>query len=348
MKQFKKIFLIIICLLLFFTIAYASTTTYMSCGGIKGIPYDIPGVVRLFINFIKMFIPIILILMGSIDFAKVVIGNDDNEMKKATGKFVKRCIAAVAIFFVIYLVQLLISLIGTNTSGVIECISCFTSDSSKCSTYEVEKEELEAEREENEEEDKQQQTSSSIPPGGSKNIDNALGLPYYNQCDPRWKNIQYDIGGGKNGTPATLCSSSCGYTSLSMVVAGLTKDSTINPYTMVKFLRKINDGELTQRGYGAASRSELTSSKLTTKYGIKGTSISSSNIMSSLQAGKPVVILVPRHYMTLSISSNGKVVLLDPFTNWSNSKKGPREFNSISEITSIYGSIEWAAAYEKI
>ena len=70
--------------------------------------------------------------------------------------------------------------------------------------------------------------------------------------------------------------------------------------------------------------------------------------MSSLQAGKPVVILVPGHYMTLSISSNGKVVLLDPFTNWADSRRRVGEFNSLSEITNIYGGISWAAAYEKI
>ena len=262
-------------------------------------------------------------------------------------------------------------MVGSNSSGMMECIACFTSDGSYCATYEVAKtdysseiaaankkrEELEAKREEarkkNEEEAKklqqqQQQQGSNIPPGGSKNVDNALGLPYYNQCDSRWKNIQYDIGGGPNGTPATLCSSSCGYTSLSMVVAGLTKDSNINPYTIVKFLRNINDGELTRRGYGAASFDELISSRLTTKYGIKGTKISASNIESSLRAGKPVVILIPGHYMTLSISTNGKIVLLDPYTNWRDSRRRVGEFNSLSEITNIYGNVQWAAAYEKV
>lgn len=351
----------------FASFVYASTTTYMSCGNVKGIPYDIPSVVRIVINFIKLFVPIILILMGSIDFFKAVIG-DDNELSKAARRFATRCFTGVWVFFLVFLVQLLLKLIGFNSDGIMECVTCFTSDGSYCSTYEVEdedysaevdaaqkaREELEAKREEarkkNEEEAKkqQQQVNNSIPSGGSKNVDNALGLPYYNQCDSRWKDIQYDIGGGSNGGPATLCSSSCGYTSLSMVVAGLTKDSSINPYTMVKFLRGINDGELTQRGYGAASTSELTSSTLTTKYGIKGTSINASNIESSLRAGKPVVILIPGHYMALSISSSGKIVLLDPFTNWKDSRRRVGEFNSLSEITSIYGAVQWAAAYEKV
>lgn len=367
-KKNKKYIMVLLMIFCSISIVYAAdTTTYMSCGEVKGIPYDIPGVVRTIIDFIKVGVPIILILIGTIDFAKAVMG-DDKELGRASKKFTSRCIFAVSVFFIVFVVQLLLKMLGLNSSGMMECFTCFTSDGSYCATYEVAKvdytaeieaankkrEELEAKREEarkkNEEEAKkhQQQVSTDIPPGGTKTVENALGLPYYGQCDPRWGNIQYDIGGGKNGTPATLCSSSCGYTSLSMVVAGLTKDSSINPYTMVKFLRGIKDGELTKRGYGAASFDEITSSKLTATYGIKASVISTSNIMSNLQAGKPVVILVPGHYMTLSISASGKVVLLDPFTNWANPKKGPGEFNSVSEIVNIYGSISWAAAYEKI
>lgn len=363
-KNIKYImfFLSVFC---FISITHASTTTYMACGDTKGIPNGLPGLIRAVFDIIQIGVPILIILIGSIDFGKAVIG-DEKELSKAVKKFTIRCLSGVGVFFVVLLVQLLLKLVGSANNEMLECIACFTSDGSKCSTYEVENEdysaekaeadkrraELKAKREEerkkNEEEaKKQQQTSSSIPAGGSKDVANALGLPYYNQCDSRWKNIRYDIGGGSDGGPATLCSSSCGYTSLSMVVAGLTKDSSINPYTIVKFSRGIEDGVLTERGYGAASTSELTSSKLS-EYGIKGTSISSSNIMSSLQAGKPVVILVPGHYMTLSISSNGKIVLLDPYTNWKDSRKGVGEFNSLSEITNIYGGIRWAAAYEKI
>lgn len=373
-KNIKYImfFLTICC---FITFAYASTTTYMGCGDTKGIPNGLPGLIRALINIIKIGVPILMILMGSIDFGKAVIG-DEKELSRATKKFTTRCLGGVGVYFIVFLVQLLLKLVGSSSDGMIECITCFTSDGSYCYSYEVEnedyseeaaqakkeREELEAKREEvrkkNEEETKkqeqqqqqqqEQEISGSIPSGGSRSVENAIGLPYYNQCDPRWKNIQYDIGGGSNGGPATLCSSSCGYTSLSMVVAGLTKDSSINPYTIVKFLRNINDGELTRRGYGAASTSELTSSTLITKYGIKGTNISASNIESSLRAGKPVVILIPGHYMTLSISESGKIVLLDPFTNWADSRRRVGEFNSLSEITRIYGNVQWAAAYEKV
>ena len=337
------IFLVSCC---FIPIVNASTTTYMACGDTKGIPNGLPGFVRAIIEIIQIVVPILIILMGSIDFGKAVLG-DEKELSKAVKKFTIRCISAVGIFFVVLLVQLLLKLAGSSNKGMLECISCFTSDGSKCSTYEVENEDYsdekaeadrkraelaakrEAERKKNEELAKKQQVGY-IPPGGSGDVANALGLPYYKQCDERWGNIQYDIGGGPDGTPATLCSSSCGYTSLSMVVAGLTKDSSINPYTMVKLLRGIEDGELTKKGYGAASYDDLTSSKLS-KYGIKGTKVSTSEITNSLKAGKPVVILIPGHYMALSISTNGKIVLLDPFTNWRDSRRKVGEYNSLSD-----------------
>jgi hypothetical protein len=107
-------------------------------------------------------------------------------------------------------------------------------------------------------------------------------------------------------------------------------------------------GGETSRGYGAASTSELTKSKYLEKYGISAETISASNIVNSLNQGKPVIALVLGHYITLSINSNGKIVLLDPFTNWANKNRRLGEYNSLSEITNAYGQITWVAAYEKI
>ena len=70
--------------------------------------------------------------------------------------------------------------------------------------------------------------------------------------------------------------------------------------------------------------------------------------MNSLRNNHPVIILVPGHYMALSISNNGNVVLMDPYTKWSNKSKKSGEYKSISEIEHIYGSVTWAAAYSKI
>ena len=51
------------------------------------------------ITFIKIIIPIILVIMGSIDLAKAVMAQKDDEIKKGYQSLMKRVIVAVIIFF---------------------------------------------------------------------------------------------------------------------------------------------------------------------------------------------------------------------------------------------------------
>ena len=125
-------------MVLFISVGDARTTTYIACGNVKRIPYDIPGVVRFFIDIIQIAVPVLLVLMGGIDFGKVVISNDDKAMKMATGRFVKRVIGAAGILLVIFLVKLLIHVVGQDSDGMMACISCFTSDENMCTVYEEE------------------------------------------------------------------------------------------------------------------------------------------------------------------------------------------------------------------
>ncbi len=69
---------------------------------------------------IQIGIPIILIVMGSIDLGKAVLSSDDKEIKGATSKLIKRAIAAVAVFFITTIVSILMGLFtssGTNVEG---------------------------------------------------------------------------------------------------------------------------------------------------------------------------------------------------------------------------------------
>lgn len=225
-------------------------------------------------------------------------------------------------------------------------------DDSEREKYSAELKEIEEEIKKKEEEERKKREEQSnrggsleevgdIPLGVSGSVENVLGVVYYNQCDKRWGNIKYDSGG------ATLCSSSCGYTSFAMIAAGLNNDMTINPYTVIKHMRNIKDGELTHRGYGAAPWGEIANNNKISKYNLSAQKISRSQIESSLNAGKPVLILVPGHYMVLSKSSAGNVVLLDPFTGWGSKSKKSGEYRSVSDIEKIYGAISSAAAYSR-
>ena len=61
---------------------------------------------------IQIGIPILLIVMGTIDLGKAVMSSDDKDIKGATGKLIKRAIAAVAVFFVATIVSLLMGMFG--------------------------------------------------------------------------------------------------------------------------------------------------------------------------------------------------------------------------------------------
>lgn len=70
--------------------------------------------IKAILQIIQLGIPIILIVMGSIDLGKAVLSSDDKEIKGATSKLIKRAIAAVAVFFVTTIVTLLMNLFASS------------------------------------------------------------------------------------------------------------------------------------------------------------------------------------------------------------------------------------------
>ena len=86
----------------------------LDCGGLEPIVQFIKNGV---FPVIQIGIPILLILMGTIDLGKAVIANDDKEIKGATGKLVKRAIMAVAVFFVVTLVRVVFGWLAKTDLG---------------------------------------------------------------------------------------------------------------------------------------------------------------------------------------------------------------------------------------
>ena len=66
------------------------------------------------IPLIQIGIPIILIILGMLDLGKAVVASKEDEIKSATKMLVKRAIYAVAIFFVVLIVQLVFGLLADN------------------------------------------------------------------------------------------------------------------------------------------------------------------------------------------------------------------------------------------
>ena len=69
------------------------------------------------LQLIQIGVPIILIIMGSVDLGKAVLSSDDKEIKGAVGKLIKRAIAAVAVFFVTTLVTVVMNMFATGSKA---------------------------------------------------------------------------------------------------------------------------------------------------------------------------------------------------------------------------------------
>lgn len=66
------------------------------------------------IPILQIGIPIILIVFGMLDLGKAVMAGKEEEMKKAQSALIKRCIYAVAVFFVVTIVTLIFNLFVTT------------------------------------------------------------------------------------------------------------------------------------------------------------------------------------------------------------------------------------------
>lgn len=90
--------------------------------GCDSILSDEPGSVgwllNIILNYIKILGPILVVLLSAIDFIKAVVGTDEKAMKEAQSKLVIRLVAAVLLFLVPTLVQLLLSFINATTCAL--------------------------------------------------------------------------------------------------------------------------------------------------------------------------------------------------------------------------------------
>lgn len=85
---------------------------------------ELSGLIKKYFGWIQIAIPIMLILFGAFDFAKAVLGNDQDELKKAASRFMKRVIAGIAIFFLPMIITMLLSMDGIRDILNIKEIIC--------------------------------------------------------------------------------------------------------------------------------------------------------------------------------------------------------------------------------
>lgn len=93
------------------------TASSVCTGGIA----SVVGLAKMVIKVLQLVVPIGLIIMGTIDMAKVVIAGDEKKMKEAQKPFIKRIIAAVIVFLIPIIVNMVLSFVTTGNSDWIDC-----------------------------------------------------------------------------------------------------------------------------------------------------------------------------------------------------------------------------------
>ena len=108
-----------------------AATTKVSCGNVTGIPAKIPELTSWAITMIQVAVPIIFVIVGSLDLFKGITAQKEDEIKKGQQAFIKRLIVAILIFFIVVIVKLVVSVVANGSdTNIIECMDCFLSN--KC------------------------------------------------------------------------------------------------------------------------------------------------------------------------------------------------------------------------
>lgn len=102
---------------------------YTGCGEHVEIPGKLINIVSTIILVIKFGVPVLLIIFGMLDLGKAVMASKEDEIKKGQQMFIKRLIAAVIVFFVITVVQVVVNLAtsdsDTEDSTIWDCVDVF-------------------------------------------------------------------------------------------------------------------------------------------------------------------------------------------------------------------------------
>ena len=138
-KNLKKAFYLLILGVMFYAPnAMAAVTCQMDSENLKIITGDrtvlidpqIPHTVALVYTILKIAIPVLLVILGMIDLLKGVTAQKEDEIKKGQQTFIKRLIAAVIVFFVFTIVQIVVSFAaGSDSSNIMDCAKCFINGS---------------------------------------------------------------------------------------------------------------------------------------------------------------------------------------------------------------------------
>ncbi len=124
MHKRTMIIFMMICFLVFPISTRALSPSLVQVGACEdtllGSPTDensIAWIVQQILDAIKIVGPVLVLVLSSLDFAKVILSGDDQDMAKAQKKLITRVLLAGALFLLPFLVSFLLDLFGLTSSG---------------------------------------------------------------------------------------------------------------------------------------------------------------------------------------------------------------------------------------
>lgn len=105
----KVILTLVVAMICSFSLTYAD-----DCSGLLTV--EAAELISEVIGYIRIGVPILLIILCATDLITVVTSQEDNAVKKAGGRIVKRFIAAAAFFFVPLIVEVVLSIDAIKNS----------------------------------------------------------------------------------------------------------------------------------------------------------------------------------------------------------------------------------------
>ena len=108
----KNRYIVLIIMIIFTSLLVIEPVYAESCNGILT-----PGAYQILqdaLSIIRIAVPILLIVLGSVDLGTAVVSEDKDSLKKATSRLIKRCLAAIVIFFIPLIVNVLINLVESS------------------------------------------------------------------------------------------------------------------------------------------------------------------------------------------------------------------------------------------
>lgn len=85
---------------------------------------EVGELISTIITIIKIAVPIVLVIMGMLDFAKASTKANADDIAKAKNIFIQRAIAGILVFFVTSIVQFAVTLAAdvTGNNSVWDCV----------------------------------------------------------------------------------------------------------------------------------------------------------------------------------------------------------------------------------